>query len=39
MSARGLYRVMVIYEEINMIEERVGDKVVKIKGGMFESLK
>ena len=38
MSARALNRVMVIYKKINMIEERVSDKVVKIKAIMFESL-
>ena len=38
MSARALNRVMVIYKEINMIEERISDKVVKIKAIMFESL-
>ena len=37
MSARVLNRVMVIYKKINMIEERVSDKVVKIKAIMFES--
>jgi hypothetical protein len=37
-SARALNRVMVIYKKINMIEERVSDKVVKIKAIMFESL-